>query len=146
MPDDYKALVERLNLMADPAAGEAADAIETLMADVDSLRINGDAVSEMRAASRQVLGGNCTWVDEDAAVLAAFANWAIENGAPRDICPAIFDSAMTAREHRDTAERYKAALVSCLTVFDMEDEDGPILKQVETIIRQALQDKDNDTD
>jgi hypothetical protein len=54
---------------------------------------NAEVVGIVRQIANEVTGGNCGFADDDARVLGALAKWAIENGVPEEICPAIIRTA-----------------------------------------------------
>ena len=54
---------------------------------------DAEVVGLLRAAAKEVFGGNCGFVDDDLALLKACAVWAIKNGIPDDLNPGIIPRA-----------------------------------------------------
>lgn len=52
-----------------------------------------EIVSLVRRCMREVTGGNCTFADEDLAVLTTLAKWALEHGVPDELSPNIIPRA-----------------------------------------------------
>jgi hypothetical protein len=50
---------------------------------------NSEIVGIARHVAKDVTGGNCTCADDDIRVLGGLAKWALQNGVPDELCPAV---------------------------------------------------------
>ena len=70
--------------------------------------MDAELVANVRKLSADVFCGNCGFADDDLRVLAACAKWAVNNGIPDKICPAILPKAKAWQSGEKHLGRYGA--------------------------------------